>query len=151
MNKTSIFKRLTFEQQRISFSCEQMYRTDTQTSFFPELFIFFFSFWMYYIVVISYGSSLPHYDLYSLELFEYLLIDQKVICFCQLTITSDIFFLAQRTHFFCLEINAVLKIVHDVFLWIVLMWILLFADCLTMDKLMSVQNVEDEEMCMFKM
>lgn len=42
MNKTSIFKRLTFEQQRISFSCEQMYRTDTQTSFFPELFIYFF-------------------------------------------------------------------------------------------------------------
>lgn len=98
MNKTSIFKRLTFEQQRISFSCEQMYRTDTQTSFFPELFIFFFSFWMYYIVVISYGSSLPHYDLYSLELFEYLLIDQKVICF--LSINNNIrhiFFSTENT------------------------------------------------------
>lgn len=106
---------------------------------------------MYYIVVISYGSSLPHYDLYSLELFEYLLIDQKVICFLSINNNIRHIFLAQRTHFFCLEINAVLKIVHDVFLRIVFMWILLFADCLTMDKLMSVQNVEDEEMCMFKM
>lgn len=94
MNKTSIFKRLTFEQQRISFSCEQMYRTDTQTSFFPELFIFFFSFWMYYIVVISYGSSLPHYDLYSLELFKLI---KKSSVFCQLTITSDIFFSTENT------------------------------------------------------
>lgn len=143
---------MTFEQQRISFSCEQMYRTDTQTSFFPELFIFFFLILNVLHCCNLIRIKLATLWLYSLELFEYLLIDQKVICFCQLTITSDIFFfLAQRTHFFCLEINAVLKIVHDVFLWIVFMWILLFADCLTMDKLMSVQNVEDEEMCMFKM
>lgn len=143
---------MTFEQQRISFSCEQMYRTDTQTSFFPELFIFFFL-----ILNVLHCCNLIRIKLATLW-FIFIRVVRIFINWSKshlfLSINNNIrhiFFLAQRTHFFCLEINAVLKIVHDVFLWIVFMWILLFADCLTMDKLMSVQNVEDEEMCMFKM
>lgn len=109
MNKTSIFKRLTFEQQRLLLLVNKCIRQMHKQAFLLNFLYIFFSFWMHYIVVISYGSSLLHYDLYSLDLFKCVLVDQQA--FCCLSINNiRHFFLAQRTHFFCREINAVLKL-----------------------------------------